>query len=75
MGNRVDTKELVKALRICSNARKVEDCTPCPYHFRGCVGKVMGNAADRLEELEERCAWYADEIIELRGVKKEEAAG
>lgn len=75
MGNRVDTKELVKALRICSNARKAEDCEPCPYHFGGCVGRVMGDAADRLEELVERCARYADAIIELRGVEKKEAAG
>lgn len=77
MGNRVDTRELVKALRICSDPEVITDCKPCPYYLRGgmrgCVDEAMGDAADRLVELVERCARYADEIIELRGTEKEAA--
>ena len=58
------TTELVEALRCCEH----NSCTGCPHTERGseCIGEVMGAAADKIEELTDRCARYAEEIAVLQ---------
>lgn len=58
------TTELVTALRCCER----NSCTGCPHTERGseCISEVMGAAADKIEELVDRCARYAEEIAVLR---------
>ena len=58
------TTDLVAAMRCCER----NSCTGCPYTERSseCIGEVMGAAADKIEELVERCARYAEEIAVLR---------
>lgn len=58
------TEKLIAALRCCEH----NSCTGCPYTERDseCIGEVMGAAADKIEELVERCARYAEEIAVLQ---------
>lgn len=58
------TTELVTALRCCEHS----SCTGCAYTERDseCIGEVMGAAADKIEELTDRCARYAEEIAVLQ---------
>ncbi len=60
----VKTTDLVAAMRCCER----NSCTGCPYTERDseCIGEVMGTAADKIEELVDRCARYAEEIAVLR---------
>lgn len=62
------TTELVEALRCCEH----NSCTGCPYIERDseCIGEVMGAAADKIEELTDRCARYAEEIAVLQEKQK-----
>ena len=60
----VKTTDLVTAMRCCEH----NSCAGCPYTDRNseCIGEVMGTAADKIEELVDRCARYAEEIAVLR---------
>lgn len=71
------TEKIAAALRCSSlvpGAQLV--CRTCPYHiektvdgvdYAGCdCDRIAVDAADRLEELVERCARYAEEIAVLR---------
>lgn len=62
------TTELVTAMRCCEH----NSCTGCSYieHDSGCIGEVMGAAADKIEELTDRCARYAEEIAVLQEKQK-----
>ena len=58
------TEKIAAALRCCEH----NSCAGCPHTERNseCIGEVMGAAADKIEELVERCARYAEEIAVLR---------
>lgn len=58
------TEKIAAALRCCEH----NSCAGCPYTERDseCIGEVMGAAADKIEELVERCARYAEEIAVLQ---------
>lgn len=73
----VKTTDLVAAMRCSSQAPTPSPpCTTCAYRvvelldgkeYTGCDCDRMGmDAADRLDELVERCARYAEEIAVLR---------
>lgn len=73
----VKTTDLVAAMRCSSQAPTPSPpCTTCAYcvvelidgkEYTGCDCDRMGmDAADRLDELVERCARYAEEIAVLR---------
>lgn len=64
-------EEIVRSLRICSRAL-LEGCGGCilePEHDEDavfCVDGQCGAAADLVDELTDRCARYAEEIMELK---------
>lgn len=62
------TEKLIAALRCCEH----NSCEGCPYIERNaeCIGEVMGAAADKIGELVDRCARYAEEIAVLREKKR-----
>lgn len=65
------TEEIVRSLRWCGTGTEegCDDCTfepQCDEDAVGCVGGLCDAAADRLEELVDRCARYAEEIAVLR---------
>lgn len=71
------TEKIAAALRCSSQVPGPQmDCRICPYHmeetvdgvdYAGCdCDRIAVDAADRLEELVERCARYAEEIAALR---------
>ena len=64
----MQTVEIVKALRLCAGVAR-GPCEECPAsdcdREVSCTTAMIG-AADRLEELLERCARYAEEIAVLR---------
>lgn len=71
------TEKIAAALRCSSQVPGPQlDCRTCPYHMEETVGgvdyagcdcdRIAVDAADRLEELVDRCARYADEIAVLR---------
>lgn len=71
------TEKIAAALRCSSQVPGPElDCRTCPYHmeetvdgvdYAGCeCDRIAVDAADRLEELVDRCARYAEEIAVLR---------
>ena len=71
----VKPTDLVAAMRCSSQApTSFPPCTTCAYRvvelleeYTGCDCDRMGmDAADRLEELVDRCARYAEEIAVLR---------
>ncbi len=75
------TTDLVAAMRCSSQApTSSPPCTTCAYRvvellegkeYTGCDCDRMGmDAADKIEELVERCARYAEEIAVLRGKQK-----
>lgn len=65
------TEEIVRSLRWCGTGTE-ESCDDCafePQHDEdavGCVGGLCDAAADKIEELVDRCARYAEEIAVLR---------
>lgn len=60
----VKTADLVTDLRVCLRG----ECSACGHECGNadCLDRIMEDAADRLEELVERCARYAEEIAVLR---------
>lgn len=71
------TEKIAAALRCSSRVPGPQlDCRTCSYHieetvdgvdYAGCdCDRIAVDAADRLEELVERCARYAEEIAVLR---------
>lgn len=71
------TEKIAAALRCSSRVPGPQlDCRTCPYHmeetvdgvdYAGCdCDRIAVDAADRLEELVDRCARYAEEIAVLR---------
>ena len=74
------TNELVAALRCSSSAPSGQlDCGHCAFRaeetieggdYVGCDCDRIGlDAADKIEDLVDRCARYAEEIAVLRGGK------
>lgn len=61
----VKTSDLVADLRTCLRG----ECSTCGHGCGNadCLDRIMEDAADRLEELVDRCARYAEEIAVLRG--------
>ena len=65
------TEEIVRSLRWCGT-RTEEGCNDCAFEPQcdedavGCVGDLCDTAADKIEELTDRCARYAEEIAVLR---------
>lgn len=61
----VKTSDLVADLRTCLRG----ECSTCGHECGNadCLDRMMEDAADRLEELVDRCARYAEEIAVLRG--------
>lgn len=65
------TEEIVRSLRWCGTGTEegCDDCTfepQCGEDAVGCVGGLCDAAADKIEELVDRCARYAEEIAVLR---------
>lgn len=60
----VKTTDLVADLRVCLRG----ECSACGHECGNadCLDRIMEDAADRLDELVERCARYAEEIAVLR---------
>ena len=69
------TEEIVRSLRWCG-AGTEDGCSDCSFEPQcdedavGCVGGLCDAAADKIEELVERCARYAEEIAVLRERQK-----
>lgn len=62
----VKTTDLVAALRCCASD-EVDDCRRCPLLAAGdCFSLMKRAVADKIEELVDRCARYAEEIAVLR---------
>ena len=65
------TEKIVRSLRWCGTGTE-ERCDDCAFEPQrdedavGCVGGLCDTAADKIEELVERCARYAEEIAVLR---------
>lgn len=65
------TEEIVRSLRWCGTGAE-EGCDDCAFEPQydedavGCVGGLCDAAADKIEELVDRCARYAEEIAALR---------
>lgn len=75
------TEKIGAALRCSSQVPGPQlDCRTCPYRmeetvdgvdYAGCdCDRIAVDAADRLEELVERCARYAEEIAVLREAQR-----
>lgn len=64
----VKTTDLVADLRVCLRG----ECSACGHECGNadCLDRIMEDAADRLDELVERCARYAEEIAVLRERQK-----
>ena len=64
-------EEIVRSLRWCGTGTE-EGCGDCAFEPQcdedavGCVGGLCDAAADKIEELVDRCARYAEEIAVLR---------
>ena len=59
------TTDLVTALRCCEH----NNCAGCPHTERcseECIEEMMGAAADKIEELIDRCARHAEEVAVLK---------
>ncbi len=64
-------EEIVRSLRWCDTGTEdgCDNCTfepKCDEDAVTCVSHLCGAAADLIDELTDRCARYAEEIIELR---------
>lgn len=63
----VKTTDLVAALRCCASD-EIDECRRCPMRTAwDCVSCMKRASADKIEELVDRCARYAEEIAVLRG--------
>lgn len=64
----VKTTDLVADLRVCLRG----ECSACGHECGNadCLDRIMEDAVDRLDELVERCARYAEEIAVLRERQK-----
>lgn len=71
------TTELIAALRCSSSVPSAQlDCRTCAFHmeetvdgkdYAGCeCDRILVDAADKIEELVDRCARYAEEIAVLQ---------
>lgn len=71
------TTDLIAALRCSSSVPSAQlDCRTCAFHmeetvdgkdYAGCeCDRILVDAADKIEELTDRCARYAEEIAVLR---------
>lgn len=60
----VKTTDLVADLRVCRHG----GCSACGHDCgtAACIDHVIEDAADKIEELVDRCARYAEEIAVLR---------
>lgn len=60
----VKTTDLVADLRVCPRG----ECSTCGHECSNadCLDHIMEDAADKIEELVDRCARYAEEIAVLR---------
>lgn len=62
----VKTADLVTALRCCASD-EIDGCLRCPLRTAGdCLSWMKRTSADKIEELVDRCARYAEEIAVLR---------
>lgn len=60
------TTDLVTALRCCASD-ELDACRRCPLcTTEGCFSWMKRASADKIEELVDRCARYAEEIAVLR---------
>lgn len=77
----VKTTDLVTALRCSSSVPSAQlDCRACAFHmeetvdgkdYAGCeCDRILVDATDKIEDLVERCARYAEEIAVLRERQK-----
>lgn len=75
------TEKLVAALRCSSSvSSEMLDCRTCAFHmeetidgkdYAGCeCDRMLLAAVDKIEELTDRCARYAEEIAVLQGEQK-----
>lgn len=75
------TTELIAALRCSSSVPSAQlDCRTCAFHmeetvdgkdYAGCeCDRILVDAADKIEELVDRCARYAEEIAVLQEKQK-----
>lgn len=71
------TEKLIAALRCSSSVPSAQlDCRTCAFHmeetvdgkdYAGCeCDRILADTADKIEELVDRCARYAEEIAVLR---------
>ena len=60
----VKTTDLVADLRVCLRG----ECSVCGHECgnAACLDRIMEDAADKIEELVDRCARYAEEIAVLQ---------
>ena len=64
-------EEIVRSLRWCDTGTEdgCDNCTfepKCDEDAVTCVSRLCGAAADLIDELTDRCARYAEEIMELK---------
>lgn len=64
-------EEIVRSLRCCREDVNIPKCRAECVFFPGvvpaaCAPALCGAAADLIEELTDRCARYAEEIMELK---------
>lgn len=75
------TTDLIAALRCSSSVPSAQlDCRTCAFHmeetvdgkdYAGCeCDRILVDAADKIEELVDRCARYAEEIAVLQEKQK-----
>lgn len=80
------TTDLIAALRCSSSVPSAQlDCRTCAFHmeetvdgkdYAGCeCDRILVDAADKIEELVDRCARYAEEIAVLQEKQKWVDAG
>lgn len=66
----VKTTDLVTALRCCASD-ELDECRRCPALTSGdCFSWIKRASADKIEELVDRCARYAEEIAVLQEKSK-----
>lgn len=68
----VKTTDLLADLRVCRHG----GCSACGHDCGAaeCIDRVIDTAADKIEELTDRCARYAEEIAVLQEEQKRATA-